>query len=307
MPYVDSKYFQQYIVQLNRETNLSTLNLIFRRFNMSVLACIAIRTVVRVVLVRHLFGGVRGTVIDGGRLPLSPVEELKEQLRASILERRGCMATEEVPQMEPIEVVLPPNLDLKEMAQKRGHLKGVTTIDVHHRAVLKPEVQLEIVQGTPAEKGVTVEVIADDAVLPETPVNAEIVIFGPRAGELEAAAQAEMPYAGLEFEVASFEKADLRFWDNFFARIAQKSHVLDMLDDAHLLGLKDKYSKGYHPIREMGTDVYGIVHVTKNSMNALYLTDRESGTFRTVTATKRFNEADEVGVLEAKAFLNGRY
>jgi hypothetical protein len=166
------------------------------------------------------------------------------------------------------------------------------------------EVELEIVQGT---KGVTVEVIADDAVLPETPVNAEIVIFGPRAGELEAAAQAEMPYAGLEFEVASFEKADLRFWDNFFARITQKSHVLDMLDDAHLLGLKDKYSKGYHPIREMGTDVYGIVHVTKNSMNALYLTDRESGTFRTVTATKRFNEADEVGVLEAKAFLNGRY
>lgn len=282
-------------------------------------AAIAIRTIAKVALVRHIFGGVRGTVVDGGRLPLSPVEELKEQLRTSILERRGCVAVEEVPQMEPIEVVLPPNLNISEMAQKRGQLKGVTTIDVHHRAVLKVpaddpqaisdailhsrhhDVELEIV------KGVGVEVIADDHPADATPVTAEVVVFGPRAAELEAAAQAEMPYAGLEFEVASFEKADLRFWDNFFARIAQKSHILDQLDDAHLLSLKDKYSKGYHPIREMGTDVYGIVHVTKNSMNALYLTDRESGTFRTVTQTKRFNEATEVGVLEAKAFLNGRY
>lgn len=287
--------------------------------------------VVRVCLLNHVFGGVRGKVLPADKGLGEHTASLKEQLRKNILERRGCVGVSirTVSQMEPIEeLVLPPALDIREMAQKRGTLKAVPdekpnvdvkTVTVHHRAVMHVDgsdtqavsdailhsrhhdVELEIV------KGVTVDVIADDAVLPETPVDAEIIIFGPRAAEVEAAAQAEMPYAGLEFEVQNLESADLRFWDNFFARISAKSNTLDMLDDAHLFSLKDKYSKGYHPIREMGTEVYGIVHVTKNSMNALYLTDRETGAFRTVTQTKRFNEATEVGVLEAKAFLNGRY
>lgn len=277
------------------------------------------------VAIKRRFCGVKGTVVAGVEpAPIDPVETLKGQLRTNIMERYGVVHLEEVPQMEPIEVVLPPNLNIAEMAQKRGQLKGVTTIDVHHRAVIKEPV-LEIV------KGVDVQVIPDDHPIDETPVAAEIIIatgLTPEAREflgdelsdaLEAPLLSDAARAGLdlvysdqleapiELDVQEFEKADLRFWDNFFARIAQKSHILDQLDDAHLLSLKDKYSKGYHPIREMGTEVYGIVHVTKNSMNALYLTDRESGTFRTVTQTKRFNEATEVGVLEAKAFLNGRY
>jgi hypothetical protein len=317
----DSNYFQPYIVQLNRETNLSALNLIFRRFIMFALLAGA-------VAIKRRFCGVKGTVVAGVEpAPIDPVETLKGQLRTNIMERYGVVHLEEVPPMEPIEVVLPPSLNIAEMAQKRGQLKGVTTIDVHHRAVLKVpaddpqaisdailhsrhhDVELEIV------KGVDVQVIPDDHPVDETPVAAEIVVSGPRAALLSEAAReclGDLTYtdqleAPLELEVQEFEKADLRFWDNFFARIAQKSHILDQLDDAHLLSLKDKYSKGYHPIREMGTEVYGIVHVTKNSMNALYLTDREAGTFRTVTQTKRFNEATEVGVLEAKAFLNGRY
>lgn len=295
---------------------------------MRAIAALAITTIAKVALVRHIFGGVRGTAVDEGHLPLSPVEELKNQLRSNILERRGCVAVQEVPRLEPIEVVLPPNLNIAEMAQKRGQLKGVTTIDVHHRAVLKVpaddpqaisdavlhsrhhEVELEIVKDAPAEKGVTVEVIADDHPTDNTPVAAEVIIatgLTQEAREFLGDELSDQLEAPIDLEVQEFEKADLRFWDNFFARITSKSHVLDMLDDAHIFSIKERYSKGYHPIREMGTEIYGVLHVTKNSMNALYLMDRESGTFRTVTQTKRFNEATEVGVLEAKAFLNGRY
>lgn len=249
--------------------------------------------------------GVKGRVIDGGVLPAAgnPTEELKDQLRANILARYGCVHQPEVPAMEPIEIILPPNLNVAEMAQKRNEVKGVTTIGAHHRAVIK-EPALEIV------KGVDVQVIPDDHPIDQTPVAAEIIIatgLTQEAREFLGDELSDALEAPIDLEVQEFEKADLRFWDNFFSRIAQKSHILDMVDDAGVLACKDKITKGYHPIKEMGCEVYGIVHVTKNSVNALWLVDREAGTFRTVTATKRFSEETEVGVLEAKAFLNGRY
>lgn len=254
------------------------------------------------VMIKRRICGVKGVAIDGGVLPHTgnPTEQLKDQLRTSLLERRGCAHQPEVPMMEPVEIILPPALNVADMAKKRNELKGVTVIGAHHRAVVK---------------GVDVQVIPDDHPIDSTPVNAEVIIIDhstPEQAALTAELLGDVRHLAaleepLELDVQEFEKADLRFWDNFFARMAQKSHILDMVNDAEVLACKSKITKGYHPIKEMGCEVYGIVHVTKNSVNALWLVDREAGTFRTVTATKRFNEETEVGVLEAKAFLNGRY
>jgi hypothetical protein len=260
---------------------------------------------IRRSLLDRLRGVVPGQVKVGGVAaePVDPQLILKEQLRASLIARRGIhpLAAHAwtTPSAYLAEVTPAPVLDISKMAAKRaiaaknigmdgnGVLHAVKAdqpnatvkaVEVHHRAVVKE-----------------VEVVAEDVVLSEA---AREFLGDVLADALEAPVVLEVPHV---------EAVDLRFWDNFFARISAKNDLMDVADDAHLLSMKESFNKGYYPIREMGTAVCGIVHVTKNSMNALYLVDREQGVFRTVSCNNRFNSASEAGSFEAKAFLNGRY
>lgn len=249
--------------------------------------------VLQAVTLRHFFGGVRGQVTVEASQPAAAPVTLKEQLRESIIARCGIDPLERAswtaPEMELVEVILPPNLDVRAMAAQRAADK-VAHLDTPIVLALTPE-RLEEVLGNRY-------------------VDVKTATVHHRAVIKDAAAEKGVfdDLDSLEVEVRQFEEVDLRFWDNFYSRISSKNNVLDFQDDAdHLFSIKDRYSKGYHPIRKMGLEIDGIVHVTKNSMNALWLVDREAGVFQTVTQTNRFNGATEVGVLEAKAFLNGRY
>lgn len=192
-------------------------------------------------------------------------------------------------------------LDLKQKLRlkhgQKAHAAGKTAqvAPVHHRAVLKDVTEA---------KGVTAEVISDDQLPPvETTPAAEVIIL-PR--EQTVAPNEEEP-------------ADLRFWWAFIQRIESRDETLTFDSAEAILAAKPDLSKGYHTVRlheahgpcsplgykHNGTGL-GIVHVTKSNINALVLVDAHKGIFRTVSANTRFHGADEVGIVEAKAFLNGR-
>lgn len=191
--------------------------------------------------------------------------------------------------------------DLKQkLIQKHGtptrkKAATATVVPVHHRAVLVDK---------PAAKGVKVEVVSDTQLPPvETTPAAEVVIL-PR--EQTVAPNEEEP-------------ADLRFWWAFIQRIESRDESMTFGSAEEILAAKPDLSKGYHTVRlhepfgpcsplgykHNGTGL-GIIHVTKSNINALILVDAHKGIFRTISANNRFNGATEVGVVEAKAFLNGR-
>lgn len=150
---------------------------------------------------------------------------------------------------------------------------------------------------TEATKGVNVEVIPDDQIPELDPgyIPPEVIYYGPRACELQEAAQEAM------------QEVDMRFWENFYRRIRDNRETATFDSDEELLASKGAYTKGYYPICEASTLHPGIVHVTKNDINAVYLVDPYKGVWRTVSATKRFGGAETIGAEQAKGFLNGRY
>lgn len=192
--------------------------------------------------------------------------------------------------------------DLKQkLVAKHGHpshhkAKTAPVAPVHHRAVLKDVSE---------SKGVTVEVISDDHQPPAEPAPVAEVIILPTEQTIAPATDEE--------------PADLRFWWAFIQRIKSDDETMTFNSAEEILASKPELVKGYHAVRLLeahgpcsplgykhnGTGL-GVVHVTKNNINALILVDAHKGTFRTVSAGNRFHGAMTIGVVEAKAFLNGR-
>lgn len=249
-------------------------------------------------LLNRLTGGVLGSVRGTNAAHVVPATEFPEPvveptLKEELLERHGSA----YPITGEVEVILPPPLDIKEMAaQREASHKAVPVANVHHRAVVKDVTE---------SKGVTVEVISDDQLPPaDTTCNAEVIVHAP---QITVAPDDQA------------DAADLRFWWAFIQRIESRNEIMTFKNAQEILAAKPELSKGYHAVRLVentgpcsalaykhnGTGI-GVVHVTKNNINALVLVDAYKGIFRTVSANHRFLGAPEVGIAEAKAFLNGR-
>lgn len=234
------------------------------------------------------------TLMDGLKDPRKPVQEPTSELASTDGSNRRSRILRDLPDnVAPLfhyEIVgetarryVPFHL-LKDAAPKG--VVGVRSIAADIRAVTE----------APA-KGVTIEVISDDQIPELDPgyIAPEVIVSGPRACELQQAAQEAM------------QEVDMRFWDAFFNRICQTRDTVAYEDDEQLLHSKGNYTKGYFPILDAQTIQQGIVHVTKNDINAIYLVDAYKGVWRAVSATGRFAGGKVLDAEMAKNFLNGRY
>lgn len=105
-------------------------------------------------------------------------------------------------------------------------------------------------------------------------------------------------------DTVDVELTDMVFWDHFLTRLAPKG-CLVVTDEHHLISKKSELARGYGVVRLTLTGEAGIVHVTKNGLNALFPT--ADGQFRAVSNNNRFDGKTLVQVEQAKGFLNGRY
>ena len=105
-------------------------------------------------------------------------------------------------------------------------------------------------------------------------------------------------------DTVDVELTDMVFWDHFLTRLAPKG-CLVVTDEHHLISKKSELARGYGVVRLTLTGEAGIVHVTKNGLNALFPT--ADGQFRAVSNNNRFDGKTLVQVDQAKGFLNGRY
>lgn len=111
-------------------------------------------------------------------------------------------------------------------------------------------------------------------------------------------------FAENDSDTVDVQLTDMVFWDHFLTRLAPKG-CLVVTDEHHLISKKSELARGYGVVRLTLTGEAGIVHVTKNGLNALFPT--ADGQFRAVSNNNRFDGKTLVQVEQAKGFLNGRY
>lgn len=129
-------------------------------------------------------------------------------------------------------------------------------------------------------------------------------LFGSTASNVSAMRQAAGDNAESGSDTVDVELTDMVFWDHFLTRLAPKG-CLVVTDEHHLISKKSELARGYGVVRLTLTGEAGIVHVTKNGLNALFPT--ADGQFRAVSNNNRFDGKTLVQVEQAKGFLNGRY
>lgn len=116
--------------------------------------------------------------------------------------------------------------------------------------------------------------------------------------------ETDMRDSEVDSDSVDVELTDMVFWDHFLTRLAPKG-CLVVTDEHHLISKKSELARGYGVVRLTLTGEAGIVHVTKNGLNALFPT--ADGQFRAVSNNNRFDGKTLVQVEQAKGFLNGRY
>lgn len=129
-------------------------------------------------------------------------------------------------------------------------------------------------------------------------------LFGSPVSNVSAMRQAAGDNAESGSDTVDVELTDMVFWDHFLTRLAPKG-CLVVTDEHHLISKKSELARGYGVVRLTLTGEAGIVHVTKNGLNALFPT--ADGQFRAVSNNNRFDGKTLVQVEQAKGFLNGRY
>lgn len=104
---------------------------------------------------------------------------------------------------------------------------------------------------------------------------------------------------------AEQEPRAAKAWASFMKRICENKGIVDAESDEALIAMQPRLRRGYTPVRVGDDKAVGIVHVTREGLNALFPIDGVS--FRVVSNNQRFAGMDVVNLAAAELFMGGRY